>query len=171
MLAASIGTSEAQVHSFNILAMAINIVGALGVGALLNAGVSALALGLSGVLLCGSACLGLALIPTTLGVAMALNCTFMLGCGLLVGLWAILPRVAPSLRTLGATSGLITQITLVGVLFGPPAAFYSLSWGTHGFLSFVAVSLLASLIGMPVWLKPNNALGQGGSPGLALGAH
>jgi predicted MFS family arabinose efflux permease len=162
MLSASLGVSETSVHSFNIVAMLINVLGALGVGALLNARVSALAIGLIGVLLCGFACLGLVFVPSGFLQAMAMNCTFMLGCGMLVGLWALLPRVAPSAQTLGATSGLITQITLVGVLFGPPAALASVSKGPSGFLVFVAISLVGSLIGLPVWLKANSALGQGG---------
>ena len=66
-------------------------------------------------------------------------CVFMLGCGMLVGLWALLPVVAPSAQTLGATSGLITQITLVGVLVGPPAALFALSKGHSGFLVFVGI--------------------------------
>lgn len=171
MLAASIGASETQVHSFNILAMLVNIIGAMCVGALLNKGVSALAIGLSGVVLCGLAALGLIFVPTALGPAMVMNCIFMLGCGMLVGLWALLPRVAPSLQTLGATSGLITQITLVGVLFGPPSALYSLSFGSGGFVAFVAISLGASLIGLPVWLKTHSAIGEGASRGIALDAH
>jgi MFS transporter, DHA1 family, inner membrane transport protein len=162
MLSGSLGVSETSVHAFNIVAMLVNVLGALGVGVLLNARVSALAIGLTGVLLCGFACLGLVFVPTGFPQAMAMNCAFMLGCGMLVGLWALLPRVAPSAQTLGATSGLITQITLVGVLFGPPVALASVSKRPSGFLVFVAVSLVGSLVGLPVWLKANSAVGQGG---------
>jgi MFS transporter, DHA1 family, inner membrane transport protein len=168
MLSKSIGATEGQVHSFNILAMLVNILGALGVGVLLNRGVRAPAIGIGGVVLCGLACLGLALVPTGLAEAMAMNCTFMLGCGMLVGMWALLPVVAPSARSLGATSGLITQITLVGVLFGPPAALFSLSKESSGFLDFVAISLAVSLIGLPVWLKAANRTGAGEPQGLAV---
>jgi MFS transporter, DHA1 family, inner membrane transport protein len=171
MLAKSIAASEGQVHSFNVLAMVVNIVGALSVGAMLNKGVRALAVGFSGVALCGFACLGLALIPTGFAEAMAMNCVFMLGCGMLVGLWALLPLVAPSPQTLGATSGLITQITLVGVLFGPPAALFSLSKGPSGFLVFAAVALAMSLVGLPVWLKAQGPTGEGRLHGGALNAH
>ena len=138
---------------------------------MLNKGVSAFTVGLAGVVSCGLACLGLIFFPTALVPAMVMNCTFMLGCGMLVGLWALLPRVAPSLQTLGATSGLITQITLVGVLFGPPAALYSLSLGSGGFVAFAAIALGASLIGLPVWLKSDSAIGEGGPRGIALDAH
>jgi DHA1 family inner membrane transport protein len=171
MLAQSIGASEGQVHSFNVLAMLINIVGALSVGAMLNKGIRPLTVGVSGVLLCGLACLGLALMPTAFAQAMAMNCVFMLGCGMLVGLWALLPVVAPSPQTLGATSGLITQITLVGVLFGPPAALFSLAKGPFGFLVFAAIALAVSLIGLPVWLKAEHSTGQGPRQGVALNAH
>jgi MFS transporter, DHA1 family, inner membrane transport protein len=171
MLASSIGAGETQVHSFNVLAMLINMLGALCVGALLNRGVKALTIGTAGVVLCGLACLGLALVPTGFPEAMAMNCSFMLGCGMLVGLWALLPLVAPSPQTLGATSGLITQITLVGVLFGPPAALSALSRGPHGFLVFAAISLAASLIGLPVWLRADNATGEDRPRGVALNAH
>ena len=171
MLARSIGASEGRVHSFNVLAMLINIVGALSVGAMLNKGIPALTVGLSGVLLCGLACLGLTLMPTGFAEAMTMNCVFMLGCGMLAGLWALLPLVAPSPQTLGATSGLITQITLVGVLFGPPAALFSLSKGPVGFLVFAAIALAASLIGLPVWLKAGNPTGQDRHHGVAVNAH
>ena len=171
MLARSIGAREAQVHSFNILAMLINMLGALGVGVLLNRGVRALSIGFIGVCLTAVACLGLALAPTGFAQAMAMNCGFMLGCGMLVGLWALLPLVAPSWQTLGATSGLITQITLVGVLFGPPAALSSLVSGSSGFLLFVGLSLAASLIGLPVWLKADHAASAGKPRGIALGLH
>jgi DHA1 family inner membrane transport protein len=171
LLAQNIGVGEARVHSFNVLAMLINIAGALSVGAMLNKGVRALAVGLSGVALCGLACSGLALAPTGFSAAMAMNCVFMLGCGMLVGLWALLPLVAPSPQTLGATSGLITQITLVGVLLGPPAALFSLSNGPSGFLTFVGIALAASLIGLPVWLRASRSTSQSGDQGVALNAH
>jgi MFS family permease len=171
LLARSIGAGEAQVHSFNVLAMLINVVGALSVGAFLNKGVRAVAVGMAGVVFCGLSCLGLALTPLDFAAAMAMNCTFMFGCGMLVGLWALLPVVAPSPSTLGATSGLITQITLIGVLFGPPAAFYSLSRGPLGFLVFIGLALAASLIGVPVWLKAQGPNQRSRHQGVALNAH
>jgi DHA1 family inner membrane transport protein len=171
MLAKSIGASEARVHSFSILAMLINMLGALGVGALLNRGVRALSIGFTGISLCALACLGLTVVPAGFPQAMAMNCAFMLGCGMLVGLWALLPLVAPSWRTLGATSGLITQITLVGVLFGPPAALSSLAGRPSGFLLFVGLSLAVSFIGLPVWLKADHAASAGKQHGMALGLH
>ena len=136
-------------------------------GVMLNKGVRALAVGFSGVVLCGLACLGLALVPTGFAEAMAMNCVFMLGCGMLVGLWALLPVVAPSPQTLGATSGLITQITLVGVLVGPPSALFSLSKGPFGFLVFVGIALAVSLVGLPVWLKAEGSSGQSSRHGVA----
>jgi predicted MFS family arabinose efflux permease len=171
LLSRSIGAAEGRVHSFNVIAMIINILGALSVGVLLNKGVRALAVGFSGVLLCGLACLGLALMPTGFADAMGMNCVFMLGCGMLVGLWALLPVVAPSPQTLGATSGLITQITLLGVLFGPPSALFSLSKGSYGFLAFVGVALAVSLVGLPVWLKAEGSGGRRSARGVAVSAH
>ena len=47
LLAHNIGAGEAQVHSFNVLAMLINIAGALSVGTMLNKGIPALAVGSS----------------------------------------------------------------------------------------------------------------------------
>ncbi|NYY80226.1 hypothetical protein DMH27_04345 [Raoultella planticola] len=35
-------------------------------------------------------------------------------------MWALAPIVAPSRDSIGATSGLITQLTLIGVFLGPP---------------------------------------------------
>jgi DHA1 family inner membrane transport protein len=171
LLASSIGAGEVQVHSFNVLAMFVNIGGALSVGALLNRGLRATTIGIGGVMFCGLACLGLALAPVDFAAAMAMNCAFMFGCGMLVGLWALLPVVAPSPATLGATSGLITQITLVGVLFGPPAALYALSQGASGFLVFVGVALAGSLIGVPVWLKAHGSNSQERRGAAAVNAH
>jgi hypothetical protein len=38
-------------------------------------------------------------------------------------MFTLVPYVAPSMDSIGATSGLVTQLTLMGVLFGPPAFF------------------------------------------------
>jgi MFS transporter, DHA1 family, inner membrane transport protein len=98
---------------------------------------------------------------------MIMNCVFMLGCGGLMGMWALLPMVSPSMRALGATSGLITQITLAGVLFGPPAALLSLTHETAGFLVFVVLALATSLAGLPVWIRASRAPATPGAAGLA----
>lgn len=154
LLAGSIGASEGQVHSFNALAMLCNMIGAFAFGLLYNRGLKPWHMGLGSVLLCALAGLGLLLAPTSLPVAILMNCALMFGLGILVGMWALLPLVTPSPATTGATSGLITQVTLLGVLFGPPAAFKALHSGPGAMLLFLGAALIASLIAWPIWRRP-----------------
>jgi len=151
LLAMRIGASEAEVHSFGILAMLFNMAGALAVGVLLNRGVAAWVIGATGAGMAAVGALVLRLVVPDLATAILFDCLLMLGCGLLAGMWALLPRVAPSPQSFGATSGLITQITLVGVLFGPPAAFAALGAGPFGFMIIVGVMLLGTALAIPVW--------------------
>ncbi|NWK96460.1 MFS transporter [Sphingobium lactosutens] len=153
LLASGIGASEAQVHSFNALAMICNMVGAFSFGLLYNRGLKPWQMGFGAVLLCGAAGLGLVLAPTNLALAILMNCALMFGLGILVGMWALLPAVTPSPQTTGATSGLITQITLLGVLFGPPAAFNALHAGPEMMLIFLGAALAASMVGWPIWRR------------------
>lgn len=153
LLAQRLGVSIGQVQPFTMLAMFCNIGGAFGAGALLNRRVPAWAVGSAGIALCGLCAAGLIVAPLTLAAGIALNCGLLAGCGLLVALWALLPLVAPSPGSFGATSGLLTQITLIGVLFGPPAALAGQVEGPSGLLLFTVLSLSGCLIGLPVWLR------------------
>lgn len=112
-LAASIGT----------LGMVFNTIGCLLVGPLMNRGIRPLSIaivGMLGMVVCGVV-VGLKLPAFSDSVVVA--CAFFFSAGLIVGFWALLPQVAPDRQSFGATSGLVTQLTLIGVLFGPPAAF------------------------------------------------
>ena len=153
LIAQRSGAGLGQVQPFTMLAMFCNIAGAFAAGALLNRRVPAWGVGSAGIGVCGLCGLGLVFAPLTLATGVALNCGLLAGCGLLVGLWALLPSVAPSPSSFGATSGLLTQITLIGVLFGPPAALAGSAEGTGGLLLFLILSLAGSLIGLPVWLR------------------
>lgn len=153
LLAVGVGASEAQVHSFNALAMLCNMVGAFAFGLLYNRGLKPRHMGISAVLLCAVAGLGLVLSPVSLSAAIVMNCGLMFGLGILVGMWALLPIVTPTPATTGATSGLITQITLLGVLFGPPAAFNALHAGPTMMLVFLGTALLACMVGWPIWRR------------------
>lgn len=157
LLSERIGASVEQVHSFNILAMLCNIAGAFALGELLRRGVSAWIIGAGAVLLCAAAASALVIAPTALMPAMLMNCLLMLGLGVLVGMWALMPLVSPSPMSNGATSGLLTQITVLGVLFGPPSVFMAASAGVPGLLTFIAVAVVGSCIGWPVWLKSDAA--------------
>jgi predicted MFS family arabinose efflux permease len=166
LLAMRIGASEAEVHSFGILAMLFNMGGAFAVGMLLNRGLPAWLIGASGAAIAAVGTLLLRFVVPDLTTAIAVDCLLMAGCGLLAGMWALLPRAAPSPQAFGATSGLITQITLIGVLFGPPAAFAALGLGSAGFLLIIGVMLLGTAVAVPVWLKKSP---QGPATGAASG--
>jgi hypothetical protein len=87
--------------------------------------------------------------------SIAASWVFTFGCGLLVGMWALVPRCAPSPASMGATSGLITQLTLIGVLLGAPLAFMAQSAATAGpMLTLIVVATLVCLgSGAPIWLR------------------
>lgn len=153
LLAESIGVGEAQVLSFNILAMLCNVGGAFMFGTLYNRGIRPVRMGVLAVAACAVAGSLLVMAPTSLLVAMGLNCMLMAGLGILVGMWSLLPLVAPSPACMGATSGLITQITLLGVLFGPPAAFAAHAALPHGSMVFLAFGVVFSLAAWPIWVK------------------
>jgi hypothetical protein len=133
------------------------MVGAFSFGLLYNRGLKPWQMGLGAIGLCGVAGLGLIVAPTSLLPAILMNCALMFGLGILVGMWALLPAVTPSPATTGATSGLITQITLLGVLFGPPAAFHALHAGPAMMMLFLGGALVASLAGWPIWRRPATA--------------
>ena len=154
MLAGRYGMSIASASSIVTLGMLLNTAGCLAVGPMLNRGLRPAASTSAGVLLLvlGGLALGITF-PTFLGAA-AVSCLFFLGAGITVGLWALLPHVAPSRQSIGATSGLVTQVTLWGVLFGPPAAFAAqaqgdwLSEGRNIVIAGAAITLL-------IWLVTN----------------
>jgi predicted MFS family arabinose efflux permease len=157
LLSTRLGVSEAEVHSFNLVAMICNVAGAFLFGALCNRGLRPGAIGAAALAVCALGGAGLVLAPPSLGGALALNCALMLALGLLVGMWALLPAVAPSPRATGATSGMITQVTLLGVLFGPPAAFAGLHGSERGMLLFVATGLALCLVGALSWRRGSGA--------------
>jgi predicted MFS family arabinose efflux permease len=158
-LARRYGISELEVQRWNVVAMVANMVGCLLVGRLLNRGVQAHLIGLCGIILSGTAA-GL-VFGAQLGVAgsIATSWVFTLGCGLLVGMWALVPRCAPSPNSMGATSGLITQLTLIGVLLGAPLAFMAQSASTVGpMLTYILAATLICLAGgAPIWLRSPDA--------------
>ncbi|MDR5752479.1 MULTISPECIES: MFS transporter [unclassified Caballeronia] len=113
-LAAGIGT----------LAEVFVAVGCLSVGHLLKSGAKTRVLALAGgaVMLAGGVVLYLP--ATALVGASAAVCAFSLGIGVVnATIWTLVPSAAPTPATLGATSGLVSQATYLGVLLGPPAVF------------------------------------------------
>lgn len=141
-------------------------VGCLSVGHLLKGGVGARLLASAGgvVALLG----GIALyLPTTgFGGAVAAVCIFSLGIGLVNGLiWTMVPAAAPSLSTMGATSGLVAQATYLGVLLGPPAIFASFhesGWTVR--IGFVLLATLLQLAPLPIWGRAQTRTSENGAP-------
>ena len=129
VLADNYGVAIGVASSVGVLGMVFKIAGCLTVGPILNRGNTAVLVAASGVLLsiAGGLAVGV-LLPGFLW-AILVGCVFFFGAGLVVGLWALVPLAAPSRESLGAASGMVTQITLWGVLFGPPAAFAAVARG------------------------------------------
>ncbi len=143
-----------DVAHWNVMAMVCNGIGCLMVGALLNRGVKAAAIGFIGLFLTGLP--ALAIYTLSLGFMMSIGASwlFMFGSGLLVGMWALAPVVAPSRESIGATSGLITQFTLVGVFLGPPLFIAAQSNQDPQSLAVLVISgLVVCLAGVPIWLR------------------
>ena len=130
LLAGKYHVSIGMASSAGTAGMALNALGALMVGPMLNRGIRPLTVVLTGVALTIGAGLALGLALPGFAFAAAVSCAFFFGAGVIVGLWALLPSTAPNRQSIGATSGLVTQVTLWGVLFGPPAAFAAEAGGS-----------------------------------------
>ncbi|MDS9469894.1 MFS transporter [Paracoccus sp. MBLB3053] len=122
-LGAKYGVAETAVAHWSAVSMVSNALACLSVGLMLRRGVSSRAITTLGMSITGLA--GLALYGTAPGFMASIVTVWVLmfGSGLLVGMWTLVPYTAPNAQATGATSGLVTQITLLGVLLGPPAFF------------------------------------------------
>ncbi|PLR33360.1 MFS transporter [Chimaeribacter californicus] len=148
------GVPLVEVAHWNVVAMVCNGIGCLMVGAMLNRGVKAAAIGLTGLVLTGIPALAVYLLPLGFMFSVGASWLFMFGSGLLVGMWALAPVVAPSRESIGATSGLITQLTLVGVFLGPPLFIAAQRSGsTQSLAILVTGGLVVCLAGVPIWLR------------------
>ena len=156
-LAKSYGVDPMMVSRWNVVAMVCNGVGCLMVGALINRGVKAVRIGLAGIVLTGLPALLIFSLQPGLWPSIFASWVFTFGSGLLVGMWALAPIVAPSRESIGATSGLITQLTLIGVFLGPPLFFHALQNASgHSLALLVLVGLAVCLVGLPIWLRDPN---------------
>lgn len=157
-LAKAYGVPVVEVAHWNVVAMVFNGIGCLMVGALLNHGVKATTLGFVGLVLTGAPALLMYLYPLGFMPSIFASWVFMFGSGLMVGMWALVPVIAPSRESVGATSGLITQLTLIGVFLGPPL-FISAQIGgsTHVLAWMVVAGLVICLAGLPIWLRGPNS--------------
>lgn len=170
LLSMRYGVSIAEASAVGTAGMLLNILGCLSVGPMLNRGVRPFSVAVGGVCftIAGGVTLGLAL--PGFHAAAAISCVFFFGAGVIVGLWALLPSVAPSRQSLGATSGMVTQLTLWGVLFGPPVAFAAEAGGQ--WLPEARNIVIASLtIVLCIWLvvrKFGHSAGRQGAVGEQL---
>lgn len=160
-LAKTYAIPPVEVSHWNVGAMIANAAGCLMVGALLNRGIRATTIAITGIVLAAISAALVYLVPVGFMPAIFTSWVFMFSSGLLVGMWALAPVVAPSRESTGATSGLITQLTLVGVFLGPPLFIGAMhSDNSQQMALMVMIGLLICLVALPVWLR-----GPGHKPG------
>lgn len=153
-LAKTYAIPAVEVSHWNVGAMIANATGCLMVGALLNQGVRATTIAGTGIVLAAGAALLVYLVPIGFMPAIFASWVFMFSSGLLVGMWALAPVVAPSRESTGATSGLITQLTLAGVFLGPPLFIGALHNDNHQKMALmVIIGLAVCLVALPVWRR------------------
>jgi predicted MFS family arabinose efflux permease len=164
-LAALYGVTFAKASSAIPMGMIVNCIGCWMVGPLMNRGIGALTIATVGAV--GVVAAGIAAGSTLsdFGTAIAVACAFFLASGLIAGLWALLPHVAPP-RALGAASGLVTQITLLGVLFGPPAAFAAKAGGDWT-RTVMNIALAGTAMWVLLWLVIRKFSSAGARDGVA----
>jgi hypothetical protein len=122
-LASRFGTSMGYSAGIAILDLALNAFAALAVAAALRRGLSMRLVAIGGSLIVA---LGWSVFfqAHSLSAAILSSAAFSASMGALNALiWGLLPAVTPSPEASGATSGLVTQATYIGVLLGPPLVF------------------------------------------------
>jgi MFS family permease len=157
------GVSVAAAASVGTLGQVFVIVASVLVGYLRKAGITARTVALAGgaVALAGGLMIYLPTVPYA-GVCVGV-CAFSFGIGAVNALiWTFVPRAAPGVETMGATSGLVSSFTYAGVLLGPPVIFSTLhaGGGTGLRITLVVVAILVQLAPLP--------LGRGRAAGTAV---
>jgi len=153
-LSKAYGVPAVEVAHWNVGAMLANAVGCLMVGALLNRGIRATVVAGMGIVMAAATALCIYLLPIGFMPSIIASWIFMFSSGLLVGMWALAPFVAPSRESTGATSGLITQITLVGVFLGPPLFIGAVhNDDANKMAAMVIIGLAVCLVAIPVWRR------------------
>ncbi|WP_201279431.1 MFS transporter [Cedecea colo] len=161
-LAKTYGVPAVEVAHWNVGAMIANAIGCLMVGAFLNRGIKATVIASAGILLAVLSALFIYLTAVGFLFSIAASWLFMFSSGLLVGMWALAPIVAPSRESMGATSGLITQLTLVGVFLGPLLFINALHADDANQMALmVIIGLAICLVAIPIWRRgPNHQSGS-----------
>lgn len=150
-LAQKYGADPAVINVWNIGAMVLNMLGCLLFGKLLDKGVSPLKVNIVAIILTGVPALAIFAFPIGIDASIACAWIFMFFSGLLTGMIVFTPSVAPTRESMGATSGLVTQLTLLGVLLGAPVFFGAMAAPTpQPMLIAIAVGLLVCLFRIPI---------------------
>jgi MFS family permease len=139
------------VNMWNVGAMAMNALGCLLFGKLLDWGAPPIRTGIIAILVTGVPAFVIYSMPIGVAASIALSWILLFASGVLTGMWAYTPSVAPSAKSIGATSGLVTQITLLGVLLSGPISFAAVAAPTPTpMMIAILVGLLACSVRLPI---------------------
>jgi MFS family permease len=170
LLTGQYGVSIGVAGSVGTLGMMCKAAGCLAGGPLLNHRVPPVAIAVAGIALAiiGGVSLGYPL--PSFALAVVTSCIFFFGAGLVVGLWALVPTVAPDRSCLGAVSGVVTQVAIWGVLLGPPAAYAAQAEGGWA-LESAGIIVAGTLIVLCVWLVVSRMTPGASAAGSGVAAH
>lgn len=150
-LHAHYGTDPMTVNMWNVGAMAVNALGCLLFGKLLDWGAPPVRTGIIAILVTGVPALMIYSLPIGASASIALSWLLLFASGVLTGMWAFTPSVAPSADSIGATSGLVTQITLLGVLLSGPICFAAQAASTPTpMLVTILIGVIACSVRLPI---------------------
>lgn len=166
------GADPMMVNTWNAGATVVNAIGCLLLGKLLQWGVSPVRLGIYATIVTGAPALLIYALP--IGVPASIACTWvmMFASGILTGMWAFMPSVAPSPDSIGATSGVVTQLTLLGVLLSGPVCFAAQAGASSTpMLMVISLGIVACLARMPILARGTVPVwAKGDAAGAALAA-
>lgn len=161
-LSTTFAVSVARAAGIGTLAEVFVVVGSLSVGYLLRAALTAKRIALTAGLVMLAGGVALYLPAASFLVACAAVCVFSLGIGTVNGLiWTFVPGASPSPETMGATSGLVSQVTYLGVLLGPPAIFATLhdgGWTVR--IGLVVLAVIIQLAPLPLGMAARRAASE-----------
>lgn len=145
------GADPMAINAWNIGAMVLNAMGCLLFGKLLNLGFSPVRVGLVAIVATGVPAFAIYALPIGIGASIACSWVLMFFSGILTGMWSFVPNVSPSANSIGATSGLVTQLTLLGVLLSGPVCFAAMSGDLPiSMQGVILIALLACVVRLPI---------------------